>query len=212
VVVPVGALVLIPFFHSLDLVTAYTYFELRFGRTHRTIAALLFLSRVSLYLGVVLYAPALLLHTCLAFPLWATILFTGCLSTLWTIKGGMFAVVYTDAIQSIAMIIGGAENAFFRRRFGIINDLFAKTGSGQTRENAGKGAVFSQSCPASSSPCARLTVVYPSSTKPSMRLACCSGRSWLSCTQPDTRRQPSRSGRCGWESVSSRWRRPRRIS
>lgn len=53
------------------------------------------LSRVCCYLGVVLYAPALLLHTCLGFPLWATILFTGCLSTIWTVKGGMFAVVYT---------------------------------------------------------------------------------------------------------------------
>ena len=113
VVIPVGALVLIPFFHSLNLVTAYTYFELRFGRIHRTIAAMLFISRVSLYLGVVLYAPALLLHTCLAFPLWATILFTGCLSTLWTIKGGMFAVVYTDAIQSIAMIIGVSRHCAF---------------------------------------------------------------------------------------------------
>ena len=90
---PIGALVLIPFFHSLELTTAYTYFELRFGRVHRTIASILFLSRVCCYLGVVLYAPALLLHTCLAFPLWATILFTGCLSTLWTVKGGMFAVV-----------------------------------------------------------------------------------------------------------------------
>jgi Na+/proline symporter len=115
VVIPVGGLVLIPFFHSLNLVTAYTYFELRFGCVHRTIAAMLFISRVSLYLGVVLYAPALLLHTCLGFPLWATILFTGCLSTLWTIKGGMFAVVYTDAIQSIAMIIGMSLPYVFNR-------------------------------------------------------------------------------------------------
>ena len=65
---------------------------------------------------MVLYAPALLLHTVLAFPLWATILFTGCLSTLWTIKGGMFAVVYTDAIQSVAMIIGVLSCLFFTLR------------------------------------------------------------------------------------------------
>ena len=105
-VIPWGALVIIPFFYALDCTTAYTYFEMRFGTVHRTIAACLFLARVSLYLAVVLYAPALLLHTVIGLPLWGTILFTGALSTLWTVKGGMFAVVYTDAIQSIAMIVG----------------------------------------------------------------------------------------------------------
>ena len=98
--------VIIPFYHDLGLTTAYTYFEHRFDKPHRTIAACLFLARVNLYLAVVLFAPALLLHTVLEFPLWATILFTGCMSTLWTIKGGMLAVVYTDAVQSVAMIAG----------------------------------------------------------------------------------------------------------
>lgn len=49
-------------------------------------------------------APALALHTMTGLPIWATILTTGTLATLYTIKGGMAAVLYTDFVQSIVMI------------------------------------------------------------------------------------------------------------
>ena len=62
--------------------------------------------RLCRYLGVVLYAPALVLQTATGVPLWASILFTGVIATLWTLKGGMVAVIYTDAVQSVAMIVG----------------------------------------------------------------------------------------------------------
>merc|ERR1719174_2043049 len=88
IVAPVGACLIIPFFHHLNLVTAYSYFSRRFNASIRTIAAVLFVLRVSLYLGVVLYIPSLLIYTAIGIPVYASILFTAVLSTLWTLKGG----------------------------------------------------------------------------------------------------------------------------
>lgn len=106
VTIPVGALLIIPFFHRLQLTTAYQFFSLRFSEHIRVIASLLFMLRIILYLGVVLYAPSLLLNRFTGIPLWSSIVFIGVVATLWTLKGGMYAVIYTDALQSLAMIVG----------------------------------------------------------------------------------------------------------
>jgi Na+/proline symporter len=103
---PIGVFIILPFYHRLQLTTAYEYLSLRFSKTARIIGSFLFVSRITMYLGVVLYAPALTIQTCTGIPLWASITFTGVVATLWTLKGGMVAVIYTDAAQSIAMIIG----------------------------------------------------------------------------------------------------------
>lgn len=103
---PIGSVVIIPFFHRLQLTTAYEYLSLRYSKTIRIIASVLFILRIVFYLGVVLYAPALMLQTSIGIPLWASILFTGTVATVWTLKGGMVAVIYTDAVQSVAMVVG----------------------------------------------------------------------------------------------------------
>merc|ERR1712166_401082 len=56
------------------------------------------------YLGLVLYAPALVVSTVTPIPIYACILVTGLIATGYTIKGGMLAVVWTDFIQSLVMI------------------------------------------------------------------------------------------------------------
>ena len=56
------------------------------------------------YLAVVLYAPALTLSTLTSIPATACILATGCVAGAYTVKGGMRAVIWTDAIQSVVMI------------------------------------------------------------------------------------------------------------
>jgi len=104
--IPVGSIIIIPFFHRLRLTTAYEYLSLRFSKGIRVTASFLFIARILLYLGVVLYAPAIILETSIGIPLWVSILFTGVVATIWTLKGGMVAVIYTDALQSVAMVLG----------------------------------------------------------------------------------------------------------
>ena len=106
IALPVGAIIIIPFFHRLQLTTAYEYMSLRFAKNVRIIGTCLFITRIVLYLGVVLYAPGIILETATGIPLWGNILFMGVVATIWTLKGGMVAVIYTDAVQSCAMLIG----------------------------------------------------------------------------------------------------------
>jgi Na+/proline symporter len=56
---PITTLVFLPCFRWLNLSTAYEYLERRFDGRLRRIASGLFLTRVTLYLAMVIYAPAL---------------------------------------------------------------------------------------------------------------------------------------------------------
>eukprot|EP00039_Didymoeca_costata_P001697 m.54349 g.54349 ORF g.54349 m.54349 type:complete len:551 (-) comp10920_c0_seq2:177-1829(-) len=112
---PIAAHLIIPFYHNLNITTAYEYFEARFCRLIRSIASVVFVIKTTIYLGIVLYAPALSISTLTVLPMWVCILVTGVSATLYTIKGGMLAVIWTDFLQSVAMMLVAA----FALGFGI---------------------------------------------------------------------------------------------
>ena len=56
--VPVGCVIIIPFFHRLQLTSAYEYLSLRFSKTIRIVASFLFITRVVLYVAILKYAHA----------------------------------------------------------------------------------------------------------------------------------------------------------
>jgi sodium-coupled monocarboxylate transporter 8/12 len=89
----------IPVLHRHKLTTAYEYLELRFSRPLRLAGSGLFCVRISLYLGGALYAPAVAVETLVGAPMWLTIGSTGLVSTVYTVKGGMRAVIWTDIMQ-----------------------------------------------------------------------------------------------------------------
>ncbi len=86
--------------------TAYQFLEERFALPVRLLASGLFIFRVSLWLAAATYAPALALEKVTGIPLWATILASGTLTTLYTALGGMRAVIWTDVIQLIVLFGG----------------------------------------------------------------------------------------------------------
>jgi SSS family solute:Na+ symporter len=96
----------LPFFSKLKLKTPYEYIELRFGYFLRVTCALCFCFRSSLYIAVVMQAPAKILYILCGMQPWLTCLICIAFSTIITAKGGMGVVVYTDFIQSIALVIG----------------------------------------------------------------------------------------------------------
>jgi sodium-coupled monocarboxylate transporter 8/12 len=103
---PITTLVFLPFFRGLNLSTAYEYLERRFdGRVRRT-ASVLFLVRVSLHLAMVIYAPSLAVVEITGWPLWAAVLVTGGVATLYTTLGGMKAVIWTDSLQFLVLCGG----------------------------------------------------------------------------------------------------------
>ncbi|XP_022084929.1 sodium-dependent multivitamin transporter-like isoform X2 [Acanthaster planci] len=103
IAIPVSALVFIPVFHGLGLTSAYDYLHKRFSPLVRSIGALFFILQTLLYLAVVLYAPALALEAATKFPIFATVLTTGILCTIYTALGGIKAVIWTDVFQFIVL-------------------------------------------------------------------------------------------------------------
>src|SRR5262249_23469358 len=96
---PVTTLVFLPFFRRLNLYTAYEYLERRFDRRLRWLASGLFLVRVTLYLALAIYAPALAISEITGWALAPSVLLTGLAATLYTTLGGMKAVIWTDSLQ-----------------------------------------------------------------------------------------------------------------
>eukprot|EP00041_Stephanoeca_diplocostata_P031805 m.1001462 g.1001462 ORF g.1001462 m.1001462 type:complete len:560 (-) comp24029_c1_seq1:70-1749(-) len=98
----------IPFFarEELGCTTSYEYLEARFSRPVRTLGTVSFLVRIVLYMGFVLFAPAVALEAVADVPVYVSVLTCGILATAYTCKGGMQAVIWTDFVASLALILG----------------------------------------------------------------------------------------------------------
>ncbi|CAN7997026.1 unnamed protein product, partial [Ixodes hexagonus] len=105
ITIPVTAHLYMPIFYNLPIVTAYEYLELRFHRSLRIIAVILYTIQMALYLAVSLYAPALALSKVIGMPLWAAVAVIGIICTIYTSIGGIKAVVFTDTFQCMIMFL-----------------------------------------------------------------------------------------------------------
>ncbi|KAF5890371.1 sodium-dependent multivitamin transporter-like, partial [Clarias magur] len=102
----IPAHIFIPVFYRLRLSSAYQYLELRFNKTVRICGTVTFIFQMVIYMGVVLYAPALALNAVTGFDLWGAVLAMGLVCTLYTTLGGLKAVIWTDVFQTIVMFAG----------------------------------------------------------------------------------------------------------
>lgn len=97
---------LVPYFHKVKAFTAYETLEGRFGlKTRLTTSGLFLLSR-GLALGAVIAAPSYVLSLLLNVPLTITILIIGLIATMYTMFGGVAAVIQTDVKQMAVMMFG----------------------------------------------------------------------------------------------------------
>lgn len=104
---PVLVLVFYPFYRRMQVTTSYEYIGKRFGATaHRSVSGLFLLARMG-WLGIVIYAPALALSIATGMPLWLMIVLMGVLATVYTVLGGLAAVLWTDVLQFV-VLVGGA--------------------------------------------------------------------------------------------------------
>jgi SSS family transporter len=103
---PITTLVFLPFFRRLNLYTAYEYLGKRFDRRLRWLASALFITRVTFYLALAIFAPSLAIVEITGWPLWLSVALTGLAATLYTTLGGMKAVIWTDSLQFL-ILCGG---------------------------------------------------------------------------------------------------------
>ena len=99
---------IIPVIRRLNLISIYTYLETRFHPSIRLMAsALTILFQLVGRLSIVLYLPALAIASVTGANVVMCIVLMGIVTTLYTLVGGMKAVIWTDVIQVFVMI-GGA--------------------------------------------------------------------------------------------------------
>lgn len=102
----IPAHIFIPIFYRLRITSTYEYLELRFNKTVRIFGTVTFIFQMVIYMGVVLYAPALALNAVTGFDLWSAVLTMGLVCTLYTTLGGLKAVIWTDVFQTLVMLAG----------------------------------------------------------------------------------------------------------
>uniref|UniRef100_H9H0K8 Solute carrier family 5 member 5 n=1 Tax=Meleagris gallopavo TaxID=9103 RepID=H9H0K8_MELGA len=100
------AYLFLPVFYRLGLTSTYEYLERRFGRSVRLCGTLQYVMATTLYTGIVIYAPALILNQVTGLDIWASLLSTGAICTFYTTIGGMKAVIWTDVFQVFVMLSG----------------------------------------------------------------------------------------------------------
>ncbi|MBN2425689.1 MAG: sodium/solute symporter [Calditrichaceae bacterium] len=117
---------LIPHFRKLRLISVYEYLELRFNSAVKYLVSFVFLISRGLATGVGIYAVALVLSVCLNLPVWSTILIIGAVTIIYDTIGGMTAVVYSDVIQTIILVVGIIISILFAIDLtGGIDDILA---------------------------------------------------------------------------------------
>jgi len=102
----VAALVFVPLYRNLHSVSAYAFLEERFGAWARMYGSVCFLVMQTARSGVILYLLALLLKTLFGWSMPTIILVVGLTTCVYSMLGGVLAVIWTDAIQSIVLIAG----------------------------------------------------------------------------------------------------------
>ncbi|MFN0730227.1 sodium:solute symporter [Polaribacter gochangensis] len=102
-------LVLLPLYYRLNLTSIYTYLEDRFGRnSYKTGASFFLISRTigaAFRLFLVANVLQLLLFDAYGVPFWVTVSITILLIWLYTFKGGIKTIVWTDTLQTLFMLI-----------------------------------------------------------------------------------------------------------
>lgn len=101
--------VLLPLYYKLNLVSIYTYLDQRFGFwSYKTGAFFFLLSRVigsSFRLFLVAGVLQLAIFNAWGIPFWITVLVTIVLIWVYTFRGGIKTIVFTDTLQTLFMII-----------------------------------------------------------------------------------------------------------
>lgn len=123
---------IIPLYRSRSILTPYEYLEGRFGPLTRTLASLIFLASRCLALGFVIYAPAVALSAMIGLQTWQSVLVIGALTTLYTMVGGVSAVIWTDVKQMSVIVLGLLLVLYI-----LLRDLLPQFSFGQLLDLAG---------------------------------------------------------------------------
>ncbi|MDP0500827.1 MAG: sodium:solute symporter [Verrucomicrobiota bacterium JB022] len=103
---PIAVWFFLPYYRRSHYVSAYHHLEDRFGAWARVYASICYLLTQLARMGTVMYLMALPLKELLGWDIYTVIVVTGVAVTAYTFMGGITAVIWTDAIQTVILIVG----------------------------------------------------------------------------------------------------------
>ncbi|HIA90750.1 MAG TPA: sodium:solute symporter [Candidatus Marinimicrobia bacterium] len=103
----IAAYMFLPFFRRKNVTTAYEYLEDRFGPSVRVYGGVTFILAQLFRISMILYLVSMLMHEMTGISITFSILISGVFVALYTVIGGIKAVIWTDVIQTILLVLGG---------------------------------------------------------------------------------------------------------
>ena len=119
----------IPAYFRGELYTSYELLARRFGPGVKNAAAIIFLVTRTLADGIRLFATALVISVVTQVPVTLTIVLLGAAMIVYTVRGGVAAVIWTDVVQMF-VYVAGALIVFFALLNGIEGGWSAVTTAG----------------------------------------------------------------------------------
>ena len=105
-VIPVVVNLFIPFYRKKNIKTAYEYLEIRFNYIIRLIGSISFILYQIGRIGVILFLPSIAINLVTGLNVFTCISLIGGISLIYTLIGGIEAVVWTDVVQVIVLLGG----------------------------------------------------------------------------------------------------------
>ena len=101
-----AAKIFIPLYRSMNSVSAYHYLETKFGYWARAYVGICYLLTQLARVGSILLLLAIPINTMFGWDIGIIIIVTGVITLVYSLLGGIAAVVWTDAIQGLILIVG----------------------------------------------------------------------------------------------------------
>ncbi len=105
--------VFLPFFFNSGVASIYEYLERRFGRKSRTIMSLLFLITQSITAASILTATAVVVTFVTGIDAKMAVWIMTAIVLVYTLMGGMNAVIWTDVLQGFILFLGAGIVLYF---------------------------------------------------------------------------------------------------
>jgi len=107
-------LVFAPIYHRSGVVTLPDFLEQRFSAGSRIVLAIMgVVAALFIHIGMTLYAGSTIMHEFFGIDVFTSVLVISAITTLYTVTGGLKAVVITESIQTVLLIIGSIAITWF---------------------------------------------------------------------------------------------------